>query len=140
MIATDIWPHACNFTTSEQGEVLLRGGYCATSGRYHFPLSDCCPFSGATDVEAVILPRIGHLVYWTVVTAPPPGYFGPVPYGLGIVTLEGLDLQLVTRLNLLMLETAAIGRRLTLEIEYIPGSPGEPDVPMWRFGSEESKT
>ncbi len=71
----------------------LVGGFSATSGHHHFPLADVCPYTGADDVVAVDLPTTGRLWLWTVVTAAPPGYDGPVPYGLGIVRLDGVDLR-----------------------------------------------
>ena len=38
--------------------LVLRGGRSPSSGLYHFPLSDVCPYTGADDVEPVDLPRI----------------------------------------------------------------------------------
>ena len=58
-----------------------------------------CPFTGADDVESVALPRDGRLWAWTAVTHPPPGYEGPVPYGFGVVELDGVGLRVVTRLT-----------------------------------------
>jgi uncharacterized OB-fold protein len=77
----------------------LVGGYSATSGHHHFPLSPRCPYSGADDVERVLLPDTGRLWLWTAVTAAPPGYEGPVPFGYGVVELDGVDLRVVGRLT-----------------------------------------
>ena len=41
--------------------------------------------------HAVDLPSTGRLWGWTEVTAAPPGYDGPVPYGLGVVELDTGD-------------------------------------------------
>ena len=76
-------------SSHDDGTITLVGGYSPTSGRYHFPLLDTCPYTGATDVErgrAVARPRT--LWAWTAVTAAPPGYEGPVPYGFGVVELD----------------------------------------------------
>lgn len=81
------------------GGVVLVGGWSATSGRHHFPVAEVCPYSGADDVVEVELPTTGELWLWTAVTAAPPGYGGPVPYGLGIVVLEGVDLRVAGRLT-----------------------------------------
>lgn len=81
------------------GELTLIGGYSPTSGRYHFPLLDTCPYTGATDVERVELSRDGTLWAWTAVTAPPPGYQGEVPYGFGVVELVEEQLRIITRLK-----------------------------------------
>ena len=54
-----------------------------------FPRNPVCPFTGADDIEPVDLPRTGTVWLHTTVTVAPPGYSGPVPYGLGIVELDG---------------------------------------------------
>lgn len=77
----------------------LIGGYSPSSGHHHYPLGPVCPYTGADDVEAVDLPTTGRLWAWTAVTAAPPGYDGPVPYGFGVVELDGIGLRLVTRLT-----------------------------------------
>ena len=81
------------------GHVSLVGGWSPTSGRHHFPLARRCPYSGADDVEVVSLPPTGSLWAWTAVTSAPPGYEGPVPYGFGIVELDGIGLRVVGRLT-----------------------------------------
>jgi uncharacterized OB-fold protein len=81
------------------GSIALVGGYSPASGRHHFPLAELCPYSGATDIERVLLPTTGWLWLWTAVTSAPPGYEGPVPYGLGIVVLDGVDLRVAGRLT-----------------------------------------
>lgn len=46
----------------------------------------------------MVLAGRGRLWAWTAVTAAPPGYRGPVPFGFGVVELpEGL--RVVTRLT-----------------------------------------
>jgi uncharacterized OB-fold protein len=87
------------FELDADGGLSLVGGYSSTSGRYHFPLLDTCPYSGATDVERVLLSRDATLWAWTAVTAPPPGYEGTVPYGFGVVELVQERLRVVTRLT-----------------------------------------
>jgi uncharacterized OB-fold protein len=81
------------------GDVSLLGGWSPTSGRHHFPPAALCPYSGADDVEVLPLPRRGSLWAWTAVTSAPPGYEGPVPYGFGIVELDGVGLRVVGRLT-----------------------------------------
>jgi uncharacterized OB-fold protein len=79
--------------------VTLQGGYSPSSGHHHFPLAAVCPYTGADDVEAVALPATGRLWLWTSVTSAPPGYDGPVPYGFGVVVLDGVDLRVIGRLT-----------------------------------------
>jgi len=87
------------FRVSDGGDLVLVGGWSATSGLHHFPLAELCPYTGADDVEPVELPRTGRLWLWTAVTSAPPGYDGPVPYGFGIVELDGVGLRVVGRLT-----------------------------------------
>lgn len=83
----------------ESNAFALVGGFSPASGHHHFPLADLCPYSGADDVQRVLLPTTGRLWLWTAVTTAPPGYDGPVPYGLGIVVLDGIDLRVAGRLT-----------------------------------------
>jgi uncharacterized OB-fold protein len=84
-----------------EGESLtLLGGYSASSGLRHFPRRPVCPFTGADDVTDVDLTGTGRLLWWTSVQTAPPGYQGPVPYGLGVVALDGEpELRVVGRLT-----------------------------------------
>jgi uncharacterized protein len=87
------------FETTPDGAIALIGGYSPTSGQYHFPLADVCPYSGAQDVERVILSSDATLWGWTAVTAAPPGYTGAVPYGFGVVELVEERLRVITRIT-----------------------------------------
>jgi uncharacterized OB-fold protein len=80
-------------------KLTLLGGFSPTSGLHHFPLSDVCPYTGTDDVQPVELPRTGVLWLWTSVTTAPPGYEGPVPYGFGVVDLDGVGLRVIGRLT-----------------------------------------
>jgi len=110
--------------------ITLLGGWSPSSGLRHFPPSPVCPFTGADDIEPVDLPRTGTVWLHTTVTVAPPGYSGPVPYGLGIVELDGdPQLRVVTRLRG---EGVARGVAVSLEGEELPGPDGEPSV-TWVF-------
>ena len=68
----------------------------------------------------------------TTVNVPPPGYAGPVPYGLGIVELDGTPLlRVVARLAGAGLER---GTAVRLDGEEVPGTDGEPAM-TWVFRS-----
>jgi uncharacterized OB-fold protein len=89
-----------------------------------------CPFTGADDVESVDLPRGGTVWLHTTVHLAPPGYSGPVPYGLGIVELDGEPmLRVVTRLEG---EGIAPGTRVYLCGQELPGPDGL-TVLTWMF-------
>jgi uncharacterized protein len=110
--------------------VTLVGGWSPTSGRRHFPRFPVCPFTGADDVEPVDLPRTGTVWLHTTVNLAPPGYSGPVPYGLGIVELDGEPmLRVVTRLQG---DGIAAGTRVRLDGEELPGPDGQ-TVVTWVF-------
>jgi uncharacterized OB-fold protein len=105
----------------------LVGGYSATSGHHHFPLNPVCPFTGADDVERVLLPTTGTLWGWTAVTTPPPGYDGPVPYGFGVVALDGVALRVVTRLTESDPSALRDGQPMRLVVERVS------DLDVWAF-------
>lgn len=102
------------FELDGDGSITLVGGFSHISGHHHFPLGPVCPYTGADDVEQVLLPRDGHLWAWTAVTHPPPGYDGPIPYGFGVVELDHIGLRVVTRLAESDPSRLHQGQRMTL--------------------------
>ncbi|MDQ1382508.1 MAG: uncharacterized protein QOJ71_3227, partial [Actinomycetota bacterium] len=94
----------------------------------HFPLLDTCPYSGATDIERVLLSIDATLWAWTAVTAAPPGYTGPVPYGFGVVELGREQLRVITRLRESDPAQLEFGRPMTLVAEELPDG-----VVTWAF-------
>jgi len=116
------------FELDERGAVTLVGGYSPASGQYHFPLLDTCPYSGATDVERVLLSRDATLWAWTAVTAPPPGYEGAVPFGFGVVELVAERLRIITRLRESDPSQLAYGQAMSLVADELPGG-----VVTWAF-------
>ena len=76
----------------------LLGSRCGACGSAHFPRADACTYCAAEDPEPIDLSPHGTLWAWTAVTAPPPGYEGDVPFGIGVVELpEGV--RVITRLT-----------------------------------------
>ena len=128
MVAPAIEPSVIR--VDDDGTVTLLGGFSPTSGLRHFPQMAMCPYTGADDVEPLDLPRTGTVWLHTTVSAPPPGYTGPVPYGLGVVELAGEPLLRVVARLVGDIET---GVPVTLRGEEIPGSDGTP-VTTWAFG------
>ena len=116
------------FERAGDGTITLIGGYSPTSGKYHFPLLDVCPYSGATDVERVELSRDATLWAWTAVTAAPPGYDGPVPYGFGVVELVKERLRVVTRLRESDPGALSFGQPMSLVTDELPNG-----VVAWAF-------
>jgi uncharacterized OB-fold protein len=116
------------FEMAGDGSIALIGGYSPTSGKFHFPLLDTCPYSGATDVERVVLSGAASLWAWTAVTAAPPGYSGPVPYGFGVVELVSEKLRVITRLRESDPARLEFGQSMTLVAEELPDG-----VVTWAF-------
>jgi uncharacterized OB-fold protein len=73
----------------EDGSCRLLGHRCAGCGSLGFPRAAVCPSCGAADPDPIELGASGGTLFgWTEVSAAPPGYEGPVPYGFGIVELD----------------------------------------------------
>ncbi len=120
------------FELRADGSISLIGGYSPKSGRYHFPRLDTCPYSGATDVETVTLSALATLWAWTAVTAAPPGYAGPVPFGFGVVELEQEHLRVITRLTEPDPARLAFGDPMQLVADTLPDADGG-SVVTWAF-------
>ena len=65
-------------------------------------------------------------------TAAPPGYTGPVPFGFGIVELERERLRVITRLTEADPTRLTFGAPMRLVADSLPGDDGEPVV-TWAF-------
>ena len=125
-------------TVGVTGTATLLGGFSATSGLAHFPRQPVCPFTGADDVVDHELPRTGRLWLWTAVTAPPPGYTGPIPYGLGVVRLDTEPtLDVVGVLTVADPAAWSEGDPVELTTIEVPGPDGEP-MTTWAFRPRES--
>ena len=118
----------------------LLGGYSPTSCQFHFPRQPVCPYTGADDVRAVELSRDATLWGWTAITAAPPGYAGPVPYGFGVVELVHEQLRIVTRLTQSDPTQLAFGDAMTLVAETIATDDDGTAVAMWAFAATKSST
>ena len=75
----------------------------------------------------------GTLWAWTWVTAPPPGYDGPVPYGFGVVELpEGL--RVITRLVLDPDVAPTVGQPMRAVLDTVGTDPESGhDLVSWAF-------
>jgi uncharacterized OB-fold protein len=111
----------------------LLGSRCGDCGSVLFPRADACPYCAVHDPEPVELSRQGSLWAWTAVTAPPPGYEGDVPFGIGVVQLpEGV--RVISRLT--ESDPAALDFGQTMELQIVPlhrNSDGN-EVVTYAFG------
>jgi uncharacterized protein len=110
------------------GEQGLVGGQCGGCERRHFPAAEDCPWCGGDDVREVVLSRSGRLWSWTAVTAPPPGYEGPVPFGFGVVELPDDGLRVVTRLTVADPAALRAGQPVVYRVVDVAGRSA------WSFG------
>ena len=124
------------FEVRADGTCVLIGGLSATSGHAHFPLQDCCPYTGARDIERVELACTATLWGWTAVTSAPPGYDGPVPFGFGVVQLDigpGAGLRVVTHLGESDPTRLRFGQAMRLASKCVAvGSDGN-EIHTWSF-------
>ncbi len=121
------------FEVRDDGTRVLIGGYCVSSDQYHFPLQECCPYTGATDFERVELSTRGALWGWTAVTAAPPGYDGPLPYGFGVVELERERLRVITRLTVADPAALSFGLSMLLSSEQVAVDTDGTGLHAWSF-------
>ena len=84
------------FELDGDGSITLVGGFSHISGHHHFPLGPVCPYTGADDVEQVLLPRDGLAFQ-----------------GL-TVSKDGIGLRVVTRLTESDPSRLHQGQRMTL--------------------------
>jgi uncharacterized OB-fold protein len=126
------------FEMDVDGSLRLVGGYSPTSALYHFPLLDACPYTGATDIERVLLGSEATLWAWTAVTAAPPGYLGEVPYGFGVVELTKERLRVITRLTEADPDALSFGQPMRAVADVLHVDNGS-DVVTWAFAPERAQ-
>ena len=95
----------------------LRAARCGACAKLHFPATTTCPYCGSETATPTLVGPAGHLRLFTVVASRPPGYRGPLPYGFGVVEIDGADLQVITRLTEPDLARLRPGLPVTLVIE-----------------------
>lgn len=110
----------------------LVGMRCAACGQRSFPSADTCPWCGRASVEPVDLSTTGTLWAWTAVTAAPPGYSGPVPYGFGVVQLDD-GVRVITRLTEPDPDALTFGHPMRLVLEPVDRDDEGRDVVTWAF-------
>src|SRR2546428_13277323 len=89
---------------------------CPACGKLHFPAAPVCPYCGADGATVTRVGPAARLCLYTAVHSRPPGYRGEVPYGFGVVELEG-GLRVITRLTESRLERLRPGLPMHLVVE-----------------------
>ncbi len=112
---------------------VLLGSRCDACGAHHFPRHDTCPYCATDGPQPVNFSTRGLLWAWTAVTAPPPGYLGPTPYGMGVVELpEGI--RVITRLTVNDPADLAVGQPMELQIVPLHTDEAGHEVITFAFG------
>ncbi len=96
---------------------VLLASRCAVCGSLLFPRVDTCTYCAGAGAEPVELSGPGTLWAWTAVSAPPPGYEGVVPCGVGVVELpEGV--RVMARLT--ESDPAGLSAGQAVELRVVP--------------------
>ncbi len=113
------------------GTALL-GSRCTNCGNVLFPRVDACTYCATEDPDPVDLSARGTLWAWTAVTAPPPGYRGEVPFGVGVVELpEGV--RVIARLTESDPAALVAGQPMELRIVTLHRDDDGNDVMTYAF-------
>lgn len=113
----------------------LVAGRCGACGKAHFPVGPVCPYCGADELEETRLGPAGRLKLFTAVLARPPGYRGEVPYGFGVVELDG-GLEVIARLTEARVERLRPGLTMRLVLEPLFADEDGTAVLTYAFAPE----
>lgn len=125
------------FVVAPDGARLL-AGRCRSCARHHFPASPICPWCGTDGAAPEPVGPTGRLWLWTVVTSRPPGYCGELPFGFGVVELDGIGLRVVTRLAETRLERLRDGLPMRLVVEHLCTDDDGTAVQTWSFAPADA--
>jgi uncharacterized OB-fold protein len=84
---------------------------CEGCDALHFPRRAVCATCGCERLAESLGGAAGELYTFTVVHAAPPGYEGPVPYGLGVVEVDD-GLRVEANLHASDLSKLRVGQRV----------------------------
>ena len=95
----------------------LEAGKCSSCGNVYYPPRRVCP-CGGREFETVELPNTGKVVTYTIIRVGPSDFVEEVPYGLGIVEVDG-GVRLMAQLVDVPLEEIKTGMPVRLEFRKI---------------------
>lgn len=122
------------FVDAADGPRLV-AGRCAACGRPHFPGGPVCPYCAADGCTSIHVGPMGRLRLFTAVQTRPPGYRGDVPYGFGVVEVDGLCV--ITRLTEARLDRLRPGLPVRLVLDTLPGGDDGVAVVSYAFAPAE---
>jgi uncharacterized OB-fold protein len=132
----DARPVAPDLFVATPDGVRLVAGRCRTCARHHFPASPVCPWCGADGAAREPVGPTGRLWLWTVVTSRPPGYRGTLPFGFGVVEIDGIGLRVVTRLTETRCDALREGLPMRLVVDALCTDEDGTPVQTWAFAPE----
>ena len=124
------------FVIDANGPRLL-AARCPECRQLHFPAQTTCPYCGTEGCTETRIGPMGQLYLYTAVQTSPPGYRGPIPYGFGVVELEG-GLRVITRLTEARLDRLRPGQPMRLVIEPLFTDEAGCPVLSYAFQPEET--
>jgi uncharacterized OB-fold protein len=95
----------------------LEAAKCAGCGKIYYPPRRVCA-CGGREFETVELPNTGKVVTYTIIRVGPSDFADEVPYGLGIVELDG-GVRLMAQLVDVPLDDIETGMPVKLEFRKI---------------------
>ncbi|GGN09237.1 Zn-ribbon domain-containing OB-fold protein [Halarchaeum nitratireducens] len=106
---------------------------CADCGELHFPPRVVCPECTSDDLSYASLPHTGTLHAFSVMRAGAPiGKVDDLPFVVGIVDLDGVDVRLSARIDDAEYDDLTIGDPVTLKVVDIEG-PADLERVFYRF-------
>jgi uncharacterized OB-fold protein len=110
----------------KQGEVHLQ--CCDDCGHYNHPPQIICPRCHSRSLSWKPVAQTGTLYSYTIVYRPPMAAFkADVPYGVGLINIDGTDARLLSNV-LAPIDTLRIGMRLQLIFEA-----ASPEITLFKF-------
>lgn len=95
----------------------LEAAKCAGCGKIYYPPRRVC-VCGSREFETAYLPNTGKVVTYTIIRVGPSDFADEVPYGLGIVELDG-GVRLMAQLVDVPLDEIKTGMPVRLEFRKI---------------------
>jgi hypothetical protein len=102
----------------------LVGGRCRACEALRFPAAPVCARCQSDAIDRVPLSDRGTIHTFTIVRAEPPGYAGPVPYAIGVVTLPD-GIRVASTLTADNLDDLAIDDPVALELITLGDAPAD---------------
>ena len=129
-------PIASDLFDTVDGVARLRASQCDGCAQLQFPAADTCPYCGSATSTPTFVGPCGTLRLFTTVGARPPGYRGPLPFGFGVVEIDGTALQVITRLTEADPARLHVGQPVRLVLEPLCVDDDGTSVVTYAFAPE----